>query len=252
MPPTEKPTGSPDDTIAHTNKDPTDGIPHPLEIFQTIVGITTPDSITRPSYAHYGTDANNGTNAQNGTNGKTSTKARRCWQNPSLYKRICKLEWRRKWEYRVCTTFISVCYIAQIAFASILTALGASQSSYTVITIFGAINTAIAGVMALLKGQGLPTRLRQGWVRLRKLRDYIEDRERMIGINFYLECKNDKDTGKEKYETSDLQMEIAKIVNMYEEQMKTIEDNMPDVYVFPESGTMTWMPKSGLQIMPKN
>ena len=68
--------------------------------------------------------------------------------------------------------------MAQIAFAAILTALGASGSSYKVITVFGAVNTAIAGILALVKGRGLPARLRKDWVGLRQVRDYIEERER--------------------------------------------------------------------------
>jgi hypothetical protein len=161
--------------------------------------------------------------------------------NEGLYKRICDLEWRRKWEYRFCTSLIDIFYIAQIGFATVLTALGASGSSYTMITINAAINTAIAGVLAFLKGQGLPSRLWHDWVGLRNLRIYIEDRERILESGFLLKCPNKKEKKEVKEDKhtdgyEDLQMEVATVLKMYDDLMATIENSKPDFYVFSKSG----------------
>jgi hypothetical protein len=153
--------------------------------------------------------------------------------------------------------------MAQIAFAAILTALGASRSSFIVITVFGALNVAMAGVLALFKGLGLPMRLRKDWLEFRKLRHYIDDRERMFEVGFHTEVEEDKKCGcgcekckcggskcgcggheaskeekdksleadkKDKKESSHLEKEIKKIQKMYDDLMSTVENNQPDFY----------------------
>lgn len=66
----------------------------------------------------------------------------------------------------------------QIIVAAILTALGAGQSSYTAITAFGALNTIIAGFLSYLKGSGLPGRLKWQQNEWKKIREFVEQRER--------------------------------------------------------------------------
>jgi hypothetical protein len=211
-------------TSQDANTDPECGFTNPLQVFQTIVGITTPDSITKLSHS---TSQPSPKPSSKPPENSLDKGIDRGYLNPGIYQRVCKMEKRRLWEYRACASFINACYIAQIGGAAILTALGASESPHNVITVFGAISTAIAGVLALLKGQGLPTRLRQDWVGLRKVRDYIEDRERMLGWNFHL--SNEDEIDKDIKET--LQTEISKVLEMYRQQMTTMENNMPDVYV---------------------
>ena len=56
-------------------------------------------------------------------------------------------------------------------------ALGAASSSHVAITVVSAISTVIAGNLALMKGQGLPGRVRSDWASWKSVRDYIEERE---------------------------------------------------------------------------
>lgn len=65
------------------------------------------------------------------------------------------------------------------------------------------------------------------------MRDYIEDRERIIGMKFALMYKDDKNEDV----AEDLQTEIQTILKMYDEQMRTMEENRPDVYVLPGAGS---------------
>jgi hypothetical protein len=134
--------------------------------FRTVVGLVTPNKLqsAKDIEKHKTTkDSNQG------------DQHRDCdLSNEGLYSRVCKREHSRRLQY-LCVWVLDFCYMAQIAFAAILTLLGASQSSFIVITIFGALNVAIGGVLAIFKGLGLPMRLRKDWLEFQKLRHYIDD-----------------------------------------------------------------------------
>lgn len=115
---------------------------------------------------------------------------------------------------------INACLFLQIVFASALTALGAANGSHTPIVIFGAANTVVAGILSFTKGQGLPNRLQQYQHTLRKVREYIEQRERDFS---QLGCK------------LDLNNEIRIIVEMYETARQNDENNDPSTYNNPVS-----------------
>lgn len=53
---------------------------------------------------------------------------------------------------------ISVALIMQLIVAAALTALGAADGNHGAVTVFGGINTVIAGFLTYLKGSGLPNR----------------------------------------------------------------------------------------------
>lgn len=64
----------------------------------------------------------------------------------------------------------------QLVVGATLTVLGPSAGSHPrTITILGAVNTGVAGLLGLLKGNGLPDRLRKDGFELRKVLDYIEE-----------------------------------------------------------------------------
>src|SRR5205814_1726836 len=84
-----------------------------------------------------------------------------------------------------------------------------------IIIVFGTFNTALAGTIALMKGQGLPNRLRQDWNGWRSLRDYIEEKEREISA------------GKPGV---DVWKEVRLVEEKYDAVWKTAETNRPDAY----------------------
>lgn len=96
-----------------------------------------------------------------------------------------------------------------------LTALGAANGSHFIITGVGAANTVVAGLLSFTKGQGLPNKLMQYQNTMRKVREYIEQRERDFAR---LDCGLDLDA------------EIAGIVEMYERARRNDEANDPDAY----------------------
>jgi len=108
--------------------------------------------------------------------------------NIGIYNRVAIEEREAKIQYIFSALLINTCLLAQVVFASALTALGAGNGSHTQITILGAANTVIAALLTFTKGQGLPNRLRQYQCSLRKVREYIEQRERDFA---QLDCKLD-------------------------------------------------------------
>jgi len=136
-------------------------------------------------------------------------------RNVGLYNRVATEEREAKLQYIFSALVINTCLLAQVVFASALTALGAGNGSHTQITILGAANTVIAAVLTFTRGQGLPNRLRQYQCSLRKIREHIEQRERDFA---QLDCK------------LDLDFEMRRIMDMYEAVRQTDENNDPSTY----------------------
>ncbi|KAM5469755.1 hypothetical protein MauCBS54593_004309 [Microsporum audouinii] len=145
----------------------------------------------------------------------TASLVRRPASNVGIYTRVVNSEARYKREYRFFTLLISCCLGIQIVVAAALTALGAGNGPRVLITVFGAVNTAIAGYLTYLKGSGLPNRKRYHQSQYGKIRQLIEQRER----DFCMEnCE------------LDVFEEIRYIQHMYEEVLEDVEANTPESY----------------------
>ncbi|KAJ6031540.1 hypothetical protein N7540_002272 [Penicillium herquei] len=84
-------------------------------------------------------------------------------------------------EYQLISFVFNLIKIAQVIISAAITALGPSGVEHMLaITILGALNTSIAGLLALLKGRGLPERLRKNMVQLARVSDFIEGRPTML------------------------------------------------------------------------
>lgn len=136
--------------------------------------------------------------------------------NLGIYNRVCHREQQSKRGYKFASLLINACLGAQVVVAAALTALGAAKSSSTAVTAFGAINTMIAGILTYLKGSGLPNRIRYYEHEWKRVREYIEQRERDFSRP---NCSLDV-------------YDIVRIVEaMYEEVKADIQTNTPDNYV---------------------
>lgn len=131
-------------------------------------------------------------------------------ENQGTYKRLVDAEVKARLQYYFSSSLINTCLLAQIVIAAALTALGAANSSHVAITILGSANTVIAGGMTYLKGQGLPERLMQYANGLRKVREYLEERERQFMRS---DCQLDVD------------QETRIILRMYEAVRQKAEDS---------------------------
>jgi len=100
--------------------------------------------------------------------------------------------------------------------AAALTALGAGNGPHSLVTIFGAIDTVIAGLMTYLKGSGFPDRLKYHQTQWTGIREYIEQREREL-------CKENC--------TLDVEAEVLEIERMYEEIKEDVEMSTSETVV---------------------
>ncbi|GIZ48710.1 hypothetical protein CKM354_001176000 [Cercospora kikuchii] len=98
--------------------------------------------------------------------------------NLGIYSTVCDAEIKSKRQYKSQSRLINVCLGLQLVVAAALTALGAADGNRAAVTVFGAINTVIAGFLTYLKGSGLPNRLKYYQHEWAKVREYIEQRER--------------------------------------------------------------------------
>ena len=156
--------------------------------------------------------------------------AGRVRQNVGVYKRVIREESKAKFQYYTTAILIDSCLLLQVIFAAALTALGASESSHIIITIFGAINTVLAGILSFTKGQGLPNRLRLYQGNMRKVREYIEQRERDFHQPY---CK------------LNLDHEIETVIELYTLARQNDEDMNPNTYKNPAAPSTTGANPSG-------
>lgn len=98
--------------------------------------------------------------------------------NQGIYQHVVENERKAQKSYSLFSSLINGCLGLQIVVAAALTALGAGNGPHAVVTIFGAINTVIAGLLTFLKGSGLPDRLKISKTGWSKVREFIELRER--------------------------------------------------------------------------
>ena len=148
--------------------------------------------------------------------------SRRPAPNVGIYDRVTTEEHKAQLQYYASALVINACLLAQVVFASALTALGAGSGSHTQITALGAANTVIAAILTFTKGSGLPNRLRQYQCTLRKVREYIEQRERDFA---QLDCH------------LDLDHEMTIIKGMYEQARQNDENNDPGTYHNPTAAS---------------
>ena len=150
-------------------------------------------------------------------------------RNIGIYNRVATEEREAKLQYLFSAFLINTCLLAQVVFGAALTALGAGNGSHTQITILGAANTVIAAVLTFTKGQGLPNRLRQYQCSLRKIREHIEQKEREFA---------------QMDSMFDVDKEMRRIIQMYEEVRQIDENNDPSTY-HPSTLTSTVQASAG-------
>ena len=102
----------------------------------------------------------------------------------SLYMRALKHRRNQSATYAFTATLTNGMLLSQVVLGAALTALGASNSSRVLITVFGALNTVIAGLIAFLKSRGQPMRARMFRDDLDRVVDEIENSAVMwLGIS---------------------------------------------------------------------
>jgi hypothetical protein len=130
--------------------------------------------------------------------------------------------------YTVTACLSNTLLLAQVVLGATLTALGASESSHVLITIFGVMNIVIAGLVAYLKSRGQPIRARMFRDDMERVVDEIENSEVMwLGISKdalgYDEINTDGEVT--------VRSEVARLTRLYDRAVKTNTMNNPDIYM---------------------
>jgi hypothetical protein len=93
-----------------------------------------------------------------------------------LRKKLIQEKKHLKLQYELNSFVFNLLTMVQVIIGAVITALGPSATDHMVaITVLGAINTSSAGLLALLKGRGLPQRLRGSMIEISKVLDFIQD-----------------------------------------------------------------------------
>ncbi|KAJ5282013.1 hypothetical protein N7478_007385 [Penicillium angulare] len=94
----------------------------------------------------------------------------------NLRRKLIQKRKHLKLQYGISSFVFNFLTMVQVIIGAVITALGPSAADHMVaITVLGAINTSCAGLLALLKGRGLPQRLRGSMIEISKVLDYIQD-----------------------------------------------------------------------------
>jgi len=146
----------------------------------------------------------------------------------TLYGRALSLKSSQGYAYQFTAGISNSLLLAQVILGAAVTALGASESSHILITIFGAMNTIIAGVVAYLKSRGQPMRARMYRDDLERVVDEIENSEVMwLGISKHMHGYSDIDIDKEVTVRS----EVARLTRLYDRAVRNNTLNNPDMYM---------------------
>ncbi|WQF77416.1 hypothetical protein CDEST_02430 [Colletotrichum destructivum] len=81
------------------------------------------------------------------------------------------------------TVIVYACHAAQLLTGAALTSMGPSAGVHRFgITALGGANTFVAGVLAWMKGRGVPDGMRADEAGFRRLRDWIEETEALVAL----------------------------------------------------------------------
>lgn len=101
------------------------------------------------------------------------------WPKSSLYSRATRQLSSQTRTYLFTAVLTNSLLLSQVVLGAVVTGLGATESSHLIITVIGAMNTIIAGVVAYLKSRGQPMRARMYKDDLERVVDEIENSEVM-------------------------------------------------------------------------
>ena len=144
----------------------------------------------------------------------------------SLYRRVKQHRAAQNRTYIFTATLTNTMLLSQVVLGAALTGLAASDQSRVLITVFGALNTVIAGMVAFLRARGQPMRARMFRDDLDRVVDEVENATVMwFGIS-----KNAHGYGDIDVDEVTVRSEVARLTRLYDRAVKTNTLNDPDMY----------------------
>ena len=136
-----------------------------------------------------------------------------------IYREVQRSRAAKRRQHVVIDALLYGSHFAQVVIGAGLTALGPVAGRHAVlITVLGAVNTVLAGVLGMAKGQGVPERMRKDAAEFRKLQDWIEETEALLAVGVI---------GRDRKEVGYL-VELA--FKKYNAARRSEENNEPDRY----------------------
>lgn len=151
-------------------------------------------------------------------------KTKQCYEifesaTADLRRKLRTQERSKTSHHHLFSVVFNVLAIVQLAIGATITALGPLANEHMLaITILGALNTVVAGILALMKGRGLPQRLRNDIAEIRKVLTFIDN----TGIRLKYSSNN--------YPNSEVMRLIDEALGRYITMCEIIEKNQPDSY----------------------
>jgi len=138
-----------------------------------------------------------------------------------IYKQVISAQKSRQRQFVIVETIFYTGFLANIIIGATLASLGSLKTVHsTTITVLGVVNSSSAGILALLKGQGLPDRLRKDEFEMRKVQDFIEQTETRLAYGLIPDM-DEKALG----------LLVKEVQDMYDVARDTAEMNRPASYV---------------------
>ncbi|KOS18120.1 hypothetical protein ESCO_003293 [Escovopsis weberi] len=160
----------------------------------------------------------------------------------SLYGRATRRLADQRLHYYTAAALSNALLLSQVVLGAALTALGASESSHVLITLFGAANTIIAGLVAYLKSRGQPMRARMFLDDLERVVGEIENSEIMwLGIAHHADGYDD--IGSDEHQVT-VRSEVARLTRLYDRAVRSNSASNPDMYGEPSDGASSG-PRAG-------
>lgn len=200
----------------------------PLMVFRRAVGINS--DLAPPTQAQAPSNKRTGTGTGMGMGMAASLSPGQLERGQSrepvgMYRAVIAARRRRRRQHAVTSWCLNAVHFAQIVLGAALTALGPNAGRYAVpITVLGAANTVMAGLLALLKGQGLPERLHKDRMAYERLQQWVEETEALLATGVI--GRGNRDVG----------VLVESAFKKFNSAKLSEENNRPDNYV-PDPGT---------------
>lgn len=137
-----------------------------------------------------------------------------------LYRQIIRTQRNLYLQYVAVESLYYIAILVQMFIGAVLASLGSLPTLHpAAITILGIVNTSTAGIQALLKGQGLPDRLRKNEFEMKKVQDFIEETEIRLAV-----------AGEGTLTADELENLVDQIFEKYNAARDTAEMNNPANY----------------------
>jgi hypothetical protein len=158
-----------------------------------------------------------------------------------LYREVInKQKWRNR-QYRVVEGMFYVALGAQIVIGATLASLGPNSKIHpTAITILGIVNTSIAGLLTVFKGQGIPDRFRKDEYQMKKVQDFIEEMDIRLSVD-----------GEDTFTAQELDEVVQQVFEKYNTAIDTAEMNKPSSYAHQPEETVKGRNRSGVNTITR-